>query len=126
MQTILVTDDPQSWRFLSHLAPIVHASDYLSDEKYHQNKSMRVINLCQSYDYQTIGYYVSLLAQARDHKTIPSVINIQDVLSSSLSKQISHDIDEELQHSLHAIKGNEFTLSLYFGQNFTIFKVISF
>ncbi len=117
MQTILVTDDPPSWDFLAPLAPVVHASDYLSDELYHQSKSMRVINLCKSYDYQTIGYYVSLLAQARDHKAIPSVLSIQDVLSSSLSKQISHDIDEELQHSLHDIKGDEFTLSLYFGQN---------
>jgi len=117
MQTLLVTDNPQSWDFLSPIVPIVHASDYLSSEQYHQSKSMRIINLCQSYNYQTIGYYVSLLAQARDHKTIPSVLSIQDVLSTSLSKQISHEIDEEIQHSLHDIKGDEFILSLYFGQN---------
>lgn len=117
MQTVLVTDDPDSWEFLKPLAPVVHASDYLSDEGYHQSKSMRIINLCQSYNYQSIGYYVSLLAQARDHKTIPSVINIQDVLSTSLSKQISQDIEEEIQHSLHDIKADEFVLSLYFGQN---------
>ncbi len=74
MQTILVTDVPQSWKFLSHLAPIVSAEDYLMDDYYHQNQSLRIINLCQSYHYQTIGYYVSLLAQARDHKTIPSLL----------------------------------------------------
>ncbi|MCP0913861.1 MULTISPECIES: RimK family protein [Legionella] len=117
MQTILVTDNVQSWEFLSHLAPVVHAFDYLSNENYHQSKSMRIINLCQSYNYQTIGYYVSLLAHARDHKAIPSVLSIQDVLNASLSKQISQEIDEEIQHSLHDIKGNEFVLSLYFGQN---------
>jgi len=117
MQTVLVTDDPQSWDFLSPLAPIIEASDYLSNEYYHQSTSMRIINLCQSYNYQTIGYYVSLLAQARDHKAIPSVLSIQDVLSTSLSKQISQDIDEEIQHSLHDIKGSEFIFSLYFGQN---------
>jgi glutathione synthase/RimK-type ligase-like ATP-grasp enzyme len=117
MQTVLVTDKPKSWEFLSHLAPIVEASDYLSNESYHQNKSLRVINLCQSYNYQTIGYYVSLLAHARDHKAIPSVLSIQDVLSTSLSKLISQDLEEEIQHSLHDIKGDEFILSLYFGQN---------
>ncbi len=117
MQTVLVTDDPQSWMFLNHLAPVVEASDYLSEECYHQNKALRVINLCQSYNYQTIGYYVSLLAHARDHKAIPSVLSIQDVLSTSLSKQISQDIEEEIQHSLQDIKGDEFVLSLYFGQN---------
>ena len=117
MQTVLVTDTPLSWAFLSHLAPIVLASDYLSDDKYHQSRSVRVVNLCRSYQYQTIGYYVSLLAQARDHHAIPSVLSIQDVLNARLSKQISHDIDDEIQHSLQEIKGGTFTLSLYFGQN---------
>ena len=117
MQTIIVTDDPDSWQFLSHLAPIVHATEYLSNPIYHQNGSMRIINLCNTYDYQTIGYYVSLLAQARDHKALPSVLNIQDVLNASLSKQISHEIEEEIQHSLQHIKGSEFIFSLYFGQN---------
>ena len=117
MQTVIVTDDPKSWSFLDELAPIVHALEYLSADEYHQNKSYRVINLCESYDYQTIGYYVSLLAQARDHKALPSVHSIQDVLNVGLSKLISQDTHEEIQHSLQDIKGNEFILSLYFGQN---------
>ncbi|CZI34402.1 TPA: RimK family protein [Legionella pneumophila] len=117
MQTVIVTDDLDSWSFLSELAPIVHALEYLSGDEYHQNKSFRVINLCRSYNYQSIGYYVSLLAQARDHKALPSVHSIQDVLNVSLSKLISQDTHEEIQHSLHDIKGNEFVLSLYFGQN---------
>lgn len=117
MQTIVVADHPQEWNFLSPLAHVVEASDYLTNELYYQNKSMRVINLCKSYHYQTIGYYISLLAQARDHKAIPSILSIQDVLNTSLSKQISHDIDEDIQHALQDIKGDEFILSLYFGQN---------
>lgn len=117
MQTVIVTDDPESWSFLNELAPIVHAFDYLREDEYHQNKSFRVINLCQSYNYQTVGYYVSLLAQARDHKALPSVHSIQDVLDVGLSKLISQDTHDEIQHSLHDIRGNEFVLSLYFGQN---------
>ncbi len=117
MQTILVTNDPASWHFLSHQAPIISALEYLLHEKYQQIKSLRVINLCQSYDHQTIGYYVSLLAHARDHKAIPSVHSIQDVLNTGLSKLISHDVDEEIQRSFQNIKGNEFILSIYFGQN---------
>ncbi|MDI1352924.1 MAG: RimK family protein [bacterium] len=117
MQTVIVTDDLENWSFLGELAPIVHALEYLSGDEYYENKSYRVINLCQSYNYQTIGYYVSLLAQARDHKALPSVHGIQDVLNVSLSKLISQDTHEEIQHSLQDIKANEFTLSLYFGQN---------
>jgi glutathione synthase/RimK-type ligase-like ATP-grasp enzyme len=117
MQTVIVTDTPNDWSFLNELAPIIDASDYLSGEQYLESKSMRVINLCQSYNYQTIGYYVSLLAQARDHKALPSVHGIQDVMNVGLSKLISQDTHEEIQHSLQDIKNNEFTLSLYFGQN---------
>ena len=117
MRTIIVTDDLISWEFLQPQAVIINASDYLSNENYHQNQSLRVINLCRSYNHQTIGYYVSLLAHARDHKIIPSVDSIQDVLSASLSKFISQDVDDEIQHSLNDIKTEEFVLSLYFGQN---------
>lgn len=117
METLIVTDEPSGWEFLTPLASIVKASDYLSHENYYQSKSIRVINLCQSYEHQTIGYYVSLLAHARDHKAIPSVHSIQDALNAELSKFISQDVDEEIQHSLQEIKGDEFVLSLYFGQN---------
>lgn len=117
MHTILVTDEPLYWSLISDLAPIVEASDYLSHEKYHQSASYRVINLCKSYQYQSIGYYVSLLAQARDHKAIPSVLHLQDALSASLTKQISLDIEEDIQHNLRDIKSDEFVLSVYFGQN---------
>lgn len=117
METIIVTDDPSSWEFLRPLASIVPASEYLYSENYNQTQVLRVINLCRSYNHQTIGYYVSLLAHARDHKTIPSVHSIQDVLNSSLSRLISQEVDEEIEHSLHDIKTDEFILSLYFGQN---------
>jgi glutathione synthase/RimK-type ligase-like ATP-grasp enzyme len=117
MQTILVTDNPNYWSFLENAAPIVEASDYLLNTDYHKNTSIRVINLCSAYRYQTIGYYVSLLAQARDHKAIPSALHLQDALSTSLTKQISQDIEEEIQHSLREIQSDEFLLSVYFGQN---------
>lgn len=117
MQTVIVTDNFSSWEFLEKLAPIISAEEYLTGDEYHEAKSMRVINLCQSYDYQSIGYYVSLLAQARDHKAIPSVHSIQDVMNASLSKLISQDTHHEIQHCLHNLRGDEFVLSLYFGQN---------
>lgn len=117
MQTIIVTDDPPGWDFLNPLASVVHATEYLASENFNQSQSLRVINLCQSYEHQTIGYYVSLLAHARDHKAIPSVHSIQDVLNTSLSKLISQEIDEEIENSLHDIKMDEFIFSLYFGQN---------
>ncbi|OGV27724.1 MAG: ribosomal protein S6 modification protein [Legionellales bacterium RIFCSPHIGHO2_12_FULL_37_14] len=117
MQTVIVTDDPSGWSFLDRLSTIISSQEYLSDEIFQQAKDLRIINLCSSYEHQTIGYYVSLLAQARDHKAIPSVHSIQDVINGYLSKVISQDLDDEMQHSLRDIKGDDFILSLYFGQN---------
>lgn len=117
MQTIIISDTPGNWEFLKPLAKVISAQDYLFSEHFNQSQSLRVINLCKSYEHQTIGYYVSLLALARDHKTIPSVHTIQDVLNTSLSKLISQEIDEEIESSLHDIKTDDFIFSLYFGQN---------
>lgn len=117
MQTVIVTDDPEGWRFLSPHTTLISTQAYLSQAEYQQPKSLRVINLCRSYEHQTIGYYVSLLAHAREHKAIPSVHSIQDVLNISLSKIISQEVDDLIQHSLHDIKGDAFVLSIYFGQN---------
>jgi hypothetical protein len=52
----------------------VAAREYLTDPKFSENRRSRVFNLCRSYGYQTVGYYVSLLATARGHKPLPSVI----------------------------------------------------
>lgn len=117
MQTIIVTDEPSQWEFLSHLATIVEASGYLSHEAYYQDKSLRVINLCRSYHYQTLGYYVSLLAQARGHKAIPSVHHIQDVINTPLLKPMIEELDDEIQKNLSTIKTNKFILDIYFGQS---------
>ncbi len=116
MQTIIITDEPTSWAFLECFAPIISSSTYISADEYHYNKSFRVINLCNAYAYQSIGYYVSLLAQAREHKAFPSVHGIQDVLNIGMNL-ISQDIHDEIQRSLHDIKAEHFVLSLYFGQN---------
>lgn len=117
METVLVTDDPASWAFLESRVRLVNAQDYIAQTDFQQSRSLRVINLCNSYNYQSIGYYVSLLAHARDHKIFPSVDSIQDVMNLSISKLISQDIHDEIQHSLEDIKGNSFVFSLYFGQN---------
>ena len=42
-------------------------------------KNLRVFNLAGSYRYQSRGYYVSLLAEARGHKVIPGVKTIRAI-----------------------------------------------
>ena len=41
-----------------------------------RDRRLKVINLCSNYDYQSKGYYCSLLSEARGLRCVPSVQNI--------------------------------------------------
>src|SRR5690606_19606816 len=74
-------------------------------------------NLCRSYRYQSVGYYVSLLAEARGHRPLPSITAIQDIRSRAMLRLASEEFDELIQASLGRIRSDKFTLSIYFGRN---------
>lgn len=113
MQVIIVTDDVAAWSFLKEF-PIIDADDYLKGSPY-QTKYLRVINLCRSYEYQTIGYYVSLLAVAQDQKVVPSIQTMQDV-TTPLSQQFLQEIKKDIQANLQDLHNNELTIRIYFGE----------
>ncbi|MDH4233362.1 MAG: RimK-like ATPgrasp N-terminal domain-containing protein, partial [Nitrospirota bacterium] len=69
------------------------------------------------YRYQSIGYYVSLLAEARRHKPVPTITTIQDLKSQSIVRAYSDELDELMQKSLAPLQSKEFVLSIYFGRN---------
>ena len=117
MRNILVLDSPEEWRLDVPGADVVSARQYISSEEFRQQRNAKVFNLCKSYRYQSIGYYVSLLAAARGHKPLPSVSTIQDLKSPPLIRVVSEDLDDLIQKSFEDIKSNSFTLSIYFGRN---------
>jgi glutathione synthase/RimK-type ligase-like ATP-grasp enzyme len=96
---------------------IVTAREYLTDPRFTEIKNARVYNLCRQYRYQAAGYYVSLLAEARGHRPLPSVTTLRDTVSQTITKSLSDDIDHLIQQALHRITSKEFTLSIYFGKN---------
>lgn len=62
-----------------------------------QNKGqIRVINLCSNYSYMSKGYYVSLLAEARGHKIIPSVDKMIDLNWSRLATKSIETLNKTL------------------------------
>lgn len=117
MNTILVLENPSSWKLNIPGADIVKANDYLTDESFSYLKNVKVLNLCKSYKYQSIGYYVSLIAAARGHYPIPSVKATQDLKQSIIIKRASHDLDAQIQKSLKRVHGETFELNIYFGKN---------
>ncbi len=79
---------------------------------------MRVFNCCRSYRYQSLGYYVSLLAAARGHKPSPSIDTIQEMKSPSQIRFVSEELDDLIQKSLQPLRSTEFELTVFFGRNF--------
>ncbi|MEX0661559.1 MAG: RimK family protein [Balneolaceae bacterium] len=117
MKHIVVVNNPKNWPLKIPGVDVVQARDYLAGEKYSTLRNVKIYNLCKSYRYQTIGYYVSLLASAREHKPIPGVLAMQDLKSQSMVRIVSDELENLMQSSLKPIKADQFTLSIYFGKN---------
>jgi glutathione synthase/RimK-type ligase-like ATP-grasp enzyme len=117
MPTLVVVDDPRDLPLEFKDVEMVAARTYLTDSKYAEMRSAKVFNLCRSYRYQSVGYYVSLLAAARGHKPIPNIITIQDLKSQTIVRVESEDLEEIIQKSLAPLQSKEFILSIYFGKN---------
>ena len=116
MTALLIVDHPQQWPLQIPSAEVISADSYLRERRFSELRQARVYNLCDSYGYQTAGYYVSLLATARGHRTMPGVATIQDMKSRSLLRA-DDELEDLIQRSLHKIVSRRFTLSIYFGCN---------
>ena len=117
MSILIVVDNPRDWPLDIPGVNVVSARAYLTDPAYGEGRSVKAFNLCKSYRYQSLGYYVSLLAEARGHKPLPRVSTMEDLQSQNLVRLLTEDLDELVQKSLAPIKSDSFELSIYFGRN---------
>jgi len=117
MTPLVVVENPRRWPFHLEGVEVVSARSYLVERRYSDLRRAAVYNLCRSYGYQTVGYYVSLLAAARGHRPLPSVGTLQSLGENVLVKIVSEDLDELIQRSLARLRSEEFHLSIYFGRN---------
>ena len=65
MPILIVVNNPKNWPLNIPGVEVVASRTYLTDPKYSTLRGAKVFNLCRSYRYQSLGYYVSLLAEAR-------------------------------------------------------------
>ena len=117
MSILIVVDNPRDWPLDLPGVGVVPARAYLTDPAYGEGRSVKVFNLCKSYRYQSLGYYVSLLAEARGHKPLPRVSTMEDLQSQNMVRLLTENLDEVVQKSLAPIKSDAFELSIYFGRN---------
>src|SRR6478609_2991318 len=115
MSKFIIVEKPENWKFNLEDAEVISAEAYISDENYQSEKSIKLINLCKSYQYQSEGYYVSLLAEARGHKVLPGVSTIQDLRFPSIIRDDSLDFDELIQNTFKNEPYDKVEFNIYFG-----------
>ena len=76
---------------------MITTSDYLARPKLFAGPGRpKIINLSRSYNYQSKGYYASLLAEARGHRIIPTVETMLELREHKLYEQALPDLQEAL------------------------------
>src|SRR5258706_6626098 len=116
---VIVVEKASDWGSYYPSDNVVAAQDYLKETIGADEERVQVINLCRSYKYLGIGYYVSLLAEARGHRVIPSVRTINDLRKRSIYGLDIEDLNQKLTKFLPA-EGRDttnFGLLVYFGSS---------
>lgn len=119
MKLLIVVENPKRWRFSMPGVDVISARAYLVDPFYAKLRRATIYNLCRTYSYQGLGYYVSLLAAARSHRPLPSVATIQSLRIAPIIRIVGEELDAVIQQCLRPLKAPAFKLSIYFGRNLT-------
>ncbi|MBK1721607.1 RimK family protein [Thiocystis violacea] len=118
---LLLVEQQGDWKPGYPRLPVVTARDYLAGGELAAKRDLRVINLCRSYRYLSLGYYCSLLAEARGHKVIPSVRTIQELSSREIYELATEELNALAQRLLGrrkttALAPTAYELTICFGQ----------
>src|SRR5271163_5027015 len=87
---------------------VITTSDYLARPKLFAGSGRaKLINLSRSYNYQSKGYYASLLAEARGHRVIPSVETMLELREQKLYEHALPELQETLTIAAHKAQATE-------------------
>lgn len=115
MPKLIIVEKPKSWNLKLEDVEVITPARYITDELYQSVKHLKILNLCKSYQYQSEGYYVSLLAEARGHKVLPEVSTIQDLRFPSILRDDSQDFDALIQNTFKHEPYDRVEFNIYFG-----------
>jgi glutathione synthase/RimK-type ligase-like ATP-grasp enzyme len=123
MNLLFVVSRTCDWPFRIDGVTIVSARTYLTDPAHgeHANRGdTRVFNLCSGCTYQSPGYYVSMLAEARGHQPLPDVRALEDLQSDGLVQRLADRLDPLLQQALDTVvtqpETKHFSFDMLFGR----------
>jgi glutathione synthase/RimK-type ligase-like ATP-grasp enzyme len=117
MNVVFVVNHARDWPFPIDGARVVSAREYLTDPAWSDVQSARIVNLCRTDRYQSRGYYVSLLAEARGHRVLPEVKTLGDLQAHEVDRVLGSGVVEPLQRALSANGADTWTVDAWFGRD---------
>ncbi|MCP5152246.1 MAG: RimK family protein [Chromatiales bacterium] len=102
---VIVVEKPSDWAAAYPGLPVVTARDYVASREMAERKRLRVINLSGGYRYLSLGYYCSLLAEARGHRVVPTVRTIQDLSQRAIISLAAEELEDPVQRALARLRG---------------------
>lgn len=115
-RNLIVVDDLRDWLPEWGGYPVVPADEYLTNEEFGA-AGYRIVNLCRHDHKLSMGYYTSLLAEARNHRAMPTARTVQSLMSKRIYEAEIEELNAVVKRSLARIVQEDFSLSVYFGQN---------
>lgn len=115
MATFIVLENPKKWDLHVPGVEVIAAREYLTNLRFSDARRAKVVNMCRTYGPKTLGYYVSLLAEARGHRPMPSVATLQDLRLSPVVRIVSAEVEDLIQKSLGPPAAEPRVFRIYFG-----------
>ncbi len=122
---LIVVEKAADFRWAGHDSRVMTAEEFISERAEEHDGDLfaaskrprKVINLCRNHDYLSLGYYCSLLAEARGDRITPSVETILDLQQRSTQQGLLAQLDR-LIDGLDEIPRSVNTLSfhVFFGR----------
>ena len=112
----VVVDSLKDWKPYYSSQDVITFDDYLERIRDSSKKRIRVINLCRDYRYLKTGYYCSLLAEARGHNVLPSLMTINDLGRKSLSSIHLDDTSKYTPKIAPGAQGDTLVFRTWFGK----------
>lgn len=111
---LIIVDDLSDWH------PYLPSQSVMSAAEYMQQAGARhrgtVINLCADLSYLSTGYYVSLLAEARGQRSLPSAGVMNDLANLSHYQLFLRDMNRQLTKFAASAKTTKVSILICFGQ----------
>ncbi|MGM0525126.1 MAG: RimK family protein [Pseudomonadota bacterium] len=111
----VVVNDMAAWQPYYPSQTLVTANDYLSSGS--DGHRHHIVNLCQDLSYLSTGYYVSLLAEARGQRVLPSVTTINDLNNFKHYQLLTNVLDKPSSRYLDHYTDSSLELVICFGQS---------